>query len=379
MRHASMLVPALFVLLAGGFVGCGGSSETLDFEQTDRDGAGGADDAGDGGTGIDEDSGPDDGGADADLDADFPPDAPDDVGGGDEPLPPCPEPSDPNKAALCLAIEPETISFVADDERLDGKGILYVALYDRPNPAESDPPLVPLYVAPGQPATGYATETLAELTKTPIRFDNLPETIYARVFFADDVDNVGVLDIFPGLWVGGMDMSNGFVDDAPLLPIQLEKGEGKTVKLPLLALRELKVAVGRSANPVGNGQGPLSVIAVDSQEVNLPQPNFKIYGLATADCVDLSGSNEVTIEGIVAGKGPYWLVGALNDFGGSDLPPGTLVSLQLALPPKVPDANKLTYPADAYTVSHSISLNFVVPEGLGGGYPDPSEDTVSCP
>src|SRR5690606_9465322 len=120
-----------------------------------------------------------------------------------------------------------------------------------------------------------------------------------------------------------------------------------------VAFRELKVEVGPSTDPVGDGQGPLSVIAVDSQEISVPEPNFTVFGLATADCVDLSGSNKVTVEGIIAGKGPYWLVGALNDFGGSDLPPGTLVSLQLALPPKVPDANKLTYPADAYTVSHS--------------------------
>jgi len=379
MRQAPMLVPALFALLAGGFVACGGSTESIDFENADPGGGDVTADAGDAGNDgedastVEEGGADEDGGVDAESDADIP-DAPDFVDGGDEPLPPCPGPVDDTKAALCLAIDPEEIAFLANDERFDGKGILYVSIYDKANPSDVEAPLQ-THIAPGQPGTGYATKSLAELTATPIRFDGLPETVYARVFFVDDVEGAKPDTLVPGTWVGGLALSNGFVENAPIEPITLEKGKGTTVKLSLAALRKLTVEVSRSANPAqgGNAQGPLTVIALASQNLD-PQQMPNIFGLGELPCADVSGSKKATVEGVVFGKGPYWVTGLLNDFNGAgQAPPGSLVSAQISgLSLKVPDSNKLDYAADAYTVSHSISLNFAVPGQTG-------PDNASCP
>jgi len=369
MRHASKLVPALFALVAGALVACGGATESLDFDNNDPggDGPGGVD-AGDDGSIIEEDAG-----FDADLDAGDSPDAPGSEDGGEEPLPDCPGPIDPAKAALCLALDPEEIAFIANDEKLDGDGILYVAIYDKANPSNSDVPLA-MHIEPPQPATGYATKSLAELTATPYRFDGFPDTVYARVFFVDDVEGTTPESIVPGTWVGGIDLSNGFVEDAPIEPIALDQGKGTTVKMPLSALRKLTVEVSRSADPAsgGDAQGPLTVIALDSQAIELNQ-SPKIFGLGELACADVSGSNEATVEGVVIGKGPYWLTGVLNDFGGTDdVPPGSFVSAKFGWPLQAPDENELSYPADAYTVKHSITLNLVVPGQTG-------TDNVSCP
>lgn len=291
-------------------------------------------------------------------------------------MPPCPAPIDPTKAALCLALDPEEIAFLANDDRLDGNGILFISIYDKPNPSNADSPL-DADLEPPQPATGYVTKSLAELTATPYRFDGLPDTVYARAFFVDDVEGATPDTLVPGTWVGGMDFSNGFVENAPIEPIALEKGKATTVKMPLSALRKLSVEVSRSANPAtgGDAQGPLTVIALASQTIDLSNNNDnRIFGLGDLACANVSGSNKVTVEGVVFGNGPYWLTGVLDDFGqGGFAPPGSLASVEFSASGlKVPDQNELSYPADAYVVNHSITLNVVAPGATG-------TDSVSCP
>lgn len=363
MRHGSALAPLAIVLLAAAWGGCGGSTEPVDFSTGD-DGAGGASGTGQD-AGLDPDGGsipdPDDldGGSDAEPDA--------------NPDPPqvCPPPMDPTKAALCLVLEPEPISFVANDPKLDGEGLLIVQVFDKPVPgngAALDEKLSP----PQPPGGAPATKPLAELTAAPIRFESLPTTVYPRAIFVDDVAGARADALLPGTWLGGIDVSDGIRDDMPLEKVTLEAGKGTTIKMSLTALRKLTVTVSRTAIPAGNAQGPLTVVALGAQKLDQAAKNF---GFGEAACADVSGAKTASVEGVVVGKGPYWVTGILDDFGlGTDTPAGGLASINLAgMGLEVPNENRLSYAPDDYAVAISIRLNQVIPRQGGGA------DTVSCP
>lgn len=359
---SSFLASTLSALLVASSVGCGGQTETLDFGSPD-DGSEGAD-----------------AGADAREDAAEPDAAPDDGGSSDadsgsDSSPPkiCPPPVDPSKAALCLKIEPEEIGFIASDEALDGEGILFIEIFDKARPTATDSPLR-RYVAPEQPQAGTLTGSITELTSSVFRFEDLPPTVYPRAVFIDDVANATPDALLPGTWIGGIDFSNGFIDDPPLQKMELVVGEGTSRELDLMALRKLMVTVTRSATPAagGDAQGPLTVAALGAQEIS---EDAKVFGFGEKGCADLSASKTALVEGVVVGKGPYWVTGVLDDFGvGGAVPAGGLTSASMAgIQFKVPDQNQLVYPADAYAISLSIDLN--QPILLGS----PGADSVSCP
>lgn len=382
MRNASMLASLSIALVLAAFAGCGGATETVDFNAPGDGDGGGAGDSNPGeDAGIDEDSGLEDGSVeDGDIDAgDI------DAGDGDpdadaEPPVVCPPPMDPTKAALCLVIEPEPIDFVAADEKLDGKGLLIVQVFDKALPgngAALDEKLSP----PQPPGGSPATKDLSELTAQPFRFEGLPTEVYPRAFFVDDVAGAQPDSLVPGTWIGGLDVSNGLAEDMPLRKVTLEAGKGTTIKLPLTAIRKLTVTVSRSTAPVsgGNAQGKLTVLALGSQQLD---DKTKMYGMGESACANLSANGATTkVEGVVVGKGPYWITGILDDFQQGnlpvvDIPAGALASLELVLSPfsvKVPDKNKLTYAANAYEIEASIELNQQVPRQ--GGAPD----AISCP
>lgn len=290
----------------------------------------------------------------------------------------CADPTDASKAALCLVVQPDAITFVPGDPAFDGKGVLAIDLFDTPSPDLPDGGTVtPLasVLLPVQSSDGGISEAdLATLAAQPIRFDDLPPTVYARVFFADDTSMlVSPQDgPRPGLWVGGIDFSNGIADHAPLEPIALQTGQGTTAPVALHPLRKLTVTVDRTASPIGDGQGPLSVVAIDSQT---PSSTSQIFGYASLDCADLSGSGTVTVSGFVLGPGPHWLAAVLNDLGvqSNDLPPGSLTSLEPSGGTlQIPAGDQLTYAADAYETTASITLGLAVPAGDAGG------DGVTC-
>jgi hypothetical protein len=301
-------------------------------------------------------------------------------GGSAGAAPACAPPSDGSKAALCIVLAPEPMTLVPSDLALDGKGVLFLEVFDTPNPDLPDggtQQALAGTVLPPPADAGLGEVPLATLASTPIRFDGLPgKTVYARGFFADNAAAIKTGgELVPGTWIGGYDLSNGVKDALPIQPITLAAGSAKTSTLPLVALRRLLVSVSRASTvtPAGDGQGPLQVLAIDTQK---PGPSSKLFGLGRLGCADLSGTASVIVKGAVAGTGPFWLMAFLDDLaagGSGGIPDGAMASLEIAGgQPQIPASNKLAYAADAYQVSAAVQMSFVIPKG------DASGDHATC-
>lgn len=348
---------ALLVLVAGavaGFAACGtdevsippGGSPGADASPAEGGGGGGGDDAASG-----SDAGPDAVVVDSGK--------------------PCPPPTDPTKAALCIDLIPEPMKFEAAAD-FDGRGALFAGAYDTAQPdndAGGVAPIASVSIPAADAGPGGAEADLRSLPE--IRFDGLDRNkVFVRVGFVD-----GAIRSQPeaGWWFGGLDLSKGVKANLPIQGIDVKKGEGTRVAMPLTALRRLVVTVTRTVTPIGNAQGPLSVAVVDKDTVGASADAF---GLATSDCANLAASGaSVKVPGFVVGKGPYFLLPVLDDYGvGTPLPAGALTSLDTSgATPKIPAANKVTFAADAYGVTHTVSLTTAVPRV--GGPPD----GLTCP
>jgi hypothetical protein len=314
------------------------------------------------------------GAADATTDSIAPPPPPADAGPPD----PCAPPADPTKAALCIAVVPEAISFVPGDPKQDGVGVMTLRLYARAQPEADagDAAVSDLVVLPPQRDGGpIATMSLAAPIE-PVRFDGLaPGQVYARVLFVDDFTAFNAFGA--GWWAGGLDLSRGVVN-LPLAPVALQAGQGKTVRVDLLALRRLTVTMTRATSiaPIGNGQGPVLVYPIEGNRLTA---GLKVFGLATSPCGDISGASAAIANGWVIGKGPYFLAGWVDDFdaGGYGIGPGALVSVDVGTGGVVvPAANEVTYAPSAYSVAHTIRATYAVPIDAG---PDGAVDNVTCP
>ena len=297
----------------------------------------------------------------------------DDGGTSAETGTPCSPPSDPTQSALCLTVVPENIAFTSDPN-FDGKGFLVAQVFDTATPDLPDGGELPALVTVELPAGGPDAGSTLNLSKPipTMRFDGLPSTVYARAVFVDSTapdPQVGA-----GTWLAGYDLSSGLLTVTPLVAQSLPQGAGTNVSLDLVALREMTITMTRTVTPAGNGEGPATVVATPDQ---VPTSTSTLFGLATSPCARVDGSNSAQLTGFVIGKGPYYVVGQLDDFGlgdgGVSLPPGALDSLELAgAGYEIPAADQMTYAPTAYQVSHTIALDMLVPGA-------PETDTVSCP
>lgn len=284
---------------------------------------------------------------------------------------PCAPPTDRTKSSLCIHVSPEAIQFLANAD-FDGKGFMVIDVHDVANPDAPD----------GAPLPALETATLPSLDAGPdagefdlstpvptIRFDGLPATVYPRVIF---VDARGTTKPQAGWWLGGYDLTNGLGQTALLKPITLTPGSGTTISIDLTALRRLHITLSRSTTPVGNAQGPATVVAVADQ---MPTSSTKIFGLAFNPCAKLNGTSVAEVNGLVLGKGPYYAFSQLDDYdAGGFLKPGSLTSLVLVDGGlQNPTATQLNYAANAYVVSHTVDLVTTVPA------PEAGTDTVVCP
>jgi len=293
----------------------------------------------------------------------------------------CAPPTDATKAALCIQLQPEAMSFLPTNPKLDGKGVLIVQLFDTAKvdgPDGGEVPAVATVVLPSPGADGGQTEgTLASVTAQPIRFDNLPvpSALFARALFFDDTSLLASPVDFPvpGVWIAGIDLGGGITEDPPLQSVSTTAGQGTGVTRKLWALRKLTVQVSRapSVAPKGNGQGPLAVLATDKAQLSA---SSNVFGVGTLPCADLSGTQKVNVGGIIVGTGPYWLTAVLDDYGkGSNDLSGSLAALEVTGGgPKIPAKNQLTYPADTYSVSASVELGVAFDPPEGGG------DAIAC-
>jgi hypothetical protein len=300
--------------------------------------------------------------------------APPDDASSVEAGPACGPPGNPAQAALCLHIQPEAIAFTSDP-KFDGKGFLVAQVFDTANPDLADGGTVPALASALLPSGAPSAGSLDLSQGVPtIRFDGLPTHVFVRAIFVDDPaphPNFGASS-----WIAGYDLSAGIRDNLPLLPRDIPAGTGTDLSLYLFAFREMTITVNRTATPAGNGQGPATAVAIANQ---VPATGSAVFGIGRNACARVDGANTAELAGAVIGQGPYYVTAALDDFGaahdaGIGLPPGSLVSLEPADGGgyAIPSANLLSYPANAYRVSHTITLNMTVPGA-------PATDPVTCP
>jgi hypothetical protein len=359
-RFALGLVVAVGATTTG-FAACGGSTTNNIGDDASSDGAADVTTQ-DTGPGTDaSDSGPaSDGASDGNSD-----------GGG----PACAAPMDPSQGAVCITITPETIQFLQNDPRFDGKGIMVVALYSSATPPNDGGGVVgsPTLLPPqdgGSPDGGIVQMDLSQAVPV-VRFDGVPPgTVYARAVFLDDV-TVKPVNLAPGWWLGGYDLSGGLLA-APLVPVTVTAGVGTAVAMDLRAVRGLGVDLTTSVPPLGNGQGPFQMLLMDRANIG-PDAGDLIFGLGQAPCADVLADGGAQVFGLFVGGGPLWILPELNDFGlMGNFPPGTMTSVDFdAGGLYIPQANEIEA-GTAYLVAQPITVNYVVPGEAG-------VDTVTCP
>jgi len=282
---------------------------------------------------------------------------------------PCAAPADPSKAALCITVAPEAMTFTSDP-RFDGKGYLVAQVFGTSLPDYPDGGEMPALAAQTFGAPDAGTVDLSQPLPA-IRFDGLPAAVYPRVVFFDDPTTSSIA---AGSWLAGYDLSHGLGGQPPLIAEPLVVGSGTSITMKLSALRELVVTMQRTVPPAGNGEGPATFVATTDQ---VPASSSPLFGAGQNGCARVDGTNEAKVSGFVVGTGPYYVAGILDDFGlangGIALPPGALVSLQQANGTlQIPPADQLTYAPTAYRVSQTIALDLVLPGA-------PATDPVSCP
>jgi hypothetical protein len=345
---------------------CGGSA--VDHTATDGGDEGSSSGGGDGPS-----TGPFDATTDAGGDAGA---TTSDGGGGADGVaadaaPSCAPPTDATKAALCVSFTHDALSFLASDPSFDGKGLLAIDVHDTANPDAPDGGSLPALAGMIFPMTDGGAEIDLSGSLPAVRFDALPAGVaYPRAIF---VDSRNTQKVGAGWWLGGYDLSSGLRTPALLQPVTLTAGAGTAVTINLTALRGLGVALTRSVAPVGNGQGPATVVL--SADL-APVDGGPLFGFASAACANLGAADaSAPATGFVLGAGPYYAIGVLDDFGdGGGLPPGALTSLEL-LDGSItsPASARLQYAASAYVVQRALDLELAVPA------PDAGPDPVTCP
>lgn len=280
----------------------------------------------------------------------------------------CAPPSDPKKASLCLHLIPDSIKPIPTDPALDGKGVLLIQVFDTPNPDKGDAgkakPIMEAVVPQQQADGGVQTIDVSALPALH-RFDGLAgSVVYVQALFLDDLSALKPgYSLNYGTWMGGLPLMSGLSSNLPLEPVAIKAGQATTSDLKLTAFRRFKATLRASGglSMIGNGQGPAKVVLLASQQ--LSGGNMAMYGYATAACGDIKASGGIQLEGFVFGQGPYYALGLVDDLGtdtGSNLPPGSLVNLNMATG-SLPASSKVSYAADAYEVTKELTLDAVVP------------------
>jgi hypothetical protein len=278
-----------------------------------------------------------------------------------------------------VTISPEAIAFLSDPD-FDGKGLLTVGVFSDAHPTV-DAGLAAVLLPSPDAGTADGGAALVDLSMPvkPVRFELPAATVYVRAIFIDNPASLadgGTLQA--GWWIGGLDLSMG-IEDAPLVPVSLTAGQATNITIDLIALRKLTVTVSREPNltPAGNGQGPLTITAVNTSAIG--SSGTYLFGAAESPCADVSGDAGVTgvsVPGWVIGTGPYWLVATLDDFGaGGSFPAGGMFSLLVdGGVYAIPAQDEIAYAAGAYQVTGTAKLTYVNPYDGGA-----DADSVSCP
>lgn len=294
--------------------------------------------------------------------------------GGSAGSPSCAGPASSTAAALCLKFAPEAMTFL-NERDLDGRGVLIVEVYDTPTPDNPDGGTGALPIAdrvfPNQPGDGGTAEV--SVTALPVvRFDDLPAgKVYVRTFFVDNPAALNSNNLSWGVWVGGVDLSNGLRGSLPIAPITLSAGHAKSVTQALTALRRLRVALSLASGttPLDDGQGP---VRIGAWRTTTPTMSSPLSGYGRDACVDVSAGPAI-VPAVLVGSGTFYLSADLDDFnvgGSGSTGPGILESLAFTGGVvSLPAENAVTVGATQYSVEHAVQLNYVSPLGSGGAPP----------
>jgi hypothetical protein len=281
---------------------------------------------------------------------------------------PCSGDTNADTANLCLSFNPDVVDFIAGDPALDGKGQVVITVFKTAAPAGAGDVLAQK-AYPAAPGVGAASIGVGELPK--IGFAGLPETVYVRTVFVDNLAGLASPSgLSYGMFVGGIDLSEGVRPAAsggrPVLrKVDLKKGEETAVAQKLTALRKFTttVVLKPGLTLADDGQGPLSVGVFQQRSA----AGAAIFGGAESACADVT-KGPLNVAGflygttIPAGGMDFYFGGQLDDFNkGTVTPPGSIVSFDANQ--LIPETQTVKVMPNQYSVvNNQVVLTFV----LGG-------------
>ena len=286
-------------------------------------------------------------------------------GGHDAGPPPCSPPENANDAKVCLTWKPDTITPVTSDPNLDLVGLMIIQFFDTPNPATGAAGFKELTYPSLPDGGGLRTTNIHDLPQIDV--DGLPETVYMRVIFVDNVPGFfsNPTTLTWGLFVGGFDLTAGVVPKPALRKLTLKKGAGTLHLTSLTALRKFSIGsieLATGTTPPDDGQGPLSVGAFNT---DLPS-NAPVLGGVELGCKNITAGPIQNVTGFLYGpgnNGNFWIGAQLDDYNqGGTIKPGFIVSLGGTGGQTIMDSQKVTLTPDQYSVTLAkVSLNYVIP------------------
>lgn len=378
-----------------------GTADTKNDTTAEAGGEAAAEAAAETGSGADADGGPSQEDADAgDVVAVEDADASADGDGG----PQCGAPTDPAMARACLVItgtdqvNPVTQADGAAMTDLDNMGTLLIYAFGVPNPADGGPdggaatPIAqPIAIPPPNDAGLFTMEMpVSALTSLqPIPIDVPVTTAYILTYFIDNPAGFQALQqntLTYGMFVGGLDLTQGIQPVPPVRPVTLTAGQGTIVKQYLTVMRKFDSVVVRA--PVlpdggllppaagGDGTGTLLIGAYRQAPVGTTQ----VFGGSLYPCVDIIREAPYPVTGFFytpTGGGDTWFTGDLNDFGDQTTAPpkGSMVSVALddAGAQVIPDTQKVT----VGTSDYAVTIPFIAL--TAATQPPSGPDLLNCP
>jgi hypothetical protein len=361
------------------------------------------------------------GDADAGMDVvtDAPLDAPADAPTEADAASPCGPPTDPTAARACVVISgtdqvtPVTLADGAATD-LDNMGTLLIYVFAVPNPGDggadggaATPIAQPIAYPPPDDAGLFSVEmSVAGLTSLPPIPIDLPPgvtTAYILTYFVDNKAGFAAIQqstLTYGMYVGGLDLSQGLSPVPQIRAANLVTGQGTIVNQYLTVMRRFDTWVVRLPTQLdggggippaagGDGTGPIEVGVYRS---DVPDP-MRVYGAAFARCADIVHDAPFPVTGFFydpatsipdAGPTSIWYSGLLNDFGDTtkNPPAGSMISAALndAGTTVVPPQQTAAVGVNDYSVTLAqpivLTTTTASPTTPDGG---PIPDFVHCP
>jgi hypothetical protein len=268
----------------------------------------------------------------------------------------------PGASALCLTFSPEAMT-PEREPGLDLRGFLRLQVFDRATPPAVDVTSSGALFERTFPAdfADGGEIALSDLPETAVVLNDPPALVYVRALFFDRVVQPAAPRIDWGTWLGGFDLSKGISGIGALVPVQMAANEITMHEIELTSLRRLTANITTSIEPIGDGEGALSVVA--SRIEKLP-PLAQTYGYGIIPCADVTLGPKA-VEMFLLGSGRFFVEASFEDLGietPGEMPPGTMLSLRdVDLVAGTGTFDEITLGSDQYSASVSLDLGFMSP------------------